>query len=762
MLPLIPDEVNTWLTSPQGQSSMAQFPLNLAAILDPDTQKKILRYVNENYAWPQIQERRPFEGIWDAILQMYRIELAKVDSNLHSNTKAGKDQTEVKGDSLKVADSVVHDAIERLTDITHFVSFKEGIPIQYNLPEYFDTRNQTSVYAPWDDKIKGANALLQWNFDNENVYRKHQIAARHYYTYGVVFASSEFDLQVKNIPRINNQGQYIQRPEIVKIGTTFDPISVRKLFLNYRLNAYDMEYQPCPFYYEETPRFAMLQNEYNPDSNPFGFANLELLQGHTTSNWLFSEQETAAQRRALESLVNRISTENHTDSSSSAASNGLSHILRPEYSVEAKWKYYPMLPLDPETGDFEKYPDGSFVPMQRYIMEVFGANTWGNQIMLRLQRNFYPRDMLPLYGSSHMPDLDSGLYCPSLGYLLWNHYREICTCTNQFISNKDWINDPPAWIQMSSPALNEDLTKRGTKVKVNGPNDFGWRQPYDATQSTVGMLQMLREGAQTTSKSVDALMGKAMGSRTTATEAENAFQAAMSAVTTPINLFTYDIMGGFAERVWSYSGTWFDPDLLKAITGQMGFVLCSEDMWLRIGLKWDIGSSFVESITRQQNIKYVLQSAIMDPTVNRAKLWRQLFKMWKFPNAEQLVDDGGFDKEVAFATLQVVKTFEGDPTAPPVNPDQNHEIAIKVITSFLEDQDSYWMRNYKQNAPFLVQRAQIHMQFLLVQQQLMAAQMQQQQLQEAETGAMQQQAARPTEPVAKRAGDVAQQTGGKL
>lgn len=395
-------------------------------------------------------------------------------------------------------------------------------------------------------------------------------------------------------------------------------------------------------------------------------------------------------------------------------------------------------------------------------MEVFGANTWGNQILLRLQRNFYPRDVLPLYGSCHMPDLDSGLYCPSLGYLLWNHYKEICTCMNQYISNKDWINDPPSWIQTQSPALNEDLTRPGAKVKVNGPNDFGWRQPYDATQSTVSMMGYLRDGAQTTAKSVDALMGKAMGSRTTATEAENAFQAAMSAVTTPINLFTYDIMGGFAERVWNYTGTWFDPDLLKAITGQMGFNLTPEDMWLRIGIKWDIGSSFVESITRQQNIKYVLQAAIQDPSVNRPKLWRQLFQEWKFPNAEELVDDGGFDREVAFATLQVIKTLEGDPTAPLVNPDQNHEVAIKIISSFLEDQDSYWMRNFRHNAPLLVQRAQIHQQFLMLQQQLMQMQLQTAQLEQAETEAMQQQMARPTEPTPAKSGDVARQSGDKL
>ena len=191
----------------------------------------------------------------------------------------------------------------------------------------------------------------------------------------------------------------------------------------------------------------------------------------------------------------------------------------------------------------------------------------------------------------------------------------------------------------------------------------------------------------------------------------------------------------------------------------MGFVLTPEDMWLRIGLKWDIGSTFVESIVRQQHIQYALQTAMMDPFVNRAKLWRDLFREWKFPNAEEYVDDQGFEHEVAFATLQVIKTLEGDPTAPPVNPDQNHQIAIKIISSFLEDQDSYWMKTYKVNAPVLVQRAQIHQQFLMMQQQLLEAQMREQRLMAAEEQQMSRPEPAEKSPTTQRAGQARQNTG---
>lgn len=726
MVPLIPQPANNWLQSPNAQASLGTFPYNLVGYIPEEKQREILTYVYQNYAWPQVLERIAFEGMWDTILSMYRQRMDKVDLSIEEASKAGKDQkaetdASSSGPQVRMADSVVFDAIERLTNIHHFVSFKEGIPIQYNIPKYFDTRSEDAFYHPFRDKIKAANALLHWNVDNEDIYRKHEIVARHFYTYGVAFVLSEFQFIVQMIQRQMNSGQAVQVPEILKIGTSFEPISIRRLWLNFRLNAFDMDYQPCPFWFTETPRFATLQNVYNPQTNPFGFdaGNLAKLQATAGINWLYAEPEMASLRRSIEDIMTMPSIQQSLN-----GQNTIPNLLSSEYSVDALWTYYPMLPLDPITLDFKTRSDGSAVPFSRFIMQSFGQNLAGRQIMLRLQRNFYPRDTLPIYGTSHMPDLDSGLYTPSLGYLLWNHYREIVTCKNQYIANKDWINNPPSWVLGSSPANNQDLNAPGRKIEVNGPNDFGWRVPFDATASTVGMMTALREQAKTSSKSDDALMGKALGGRTSATEANNAFQASMSAVTTPINLFNFDIMGGFAVRVWEYTGTWFPPELLKHISGSMGFVLTPEDLWTRVGLKWDVGSTYVESIVRQQNIRYMLESSMGDPSINRAPMWKELLQEWRFDTAAEWVNDGGFEREVYVATLQSINTFYGKPVF--INPDQNHQIALKVKTRFLEDTESPFMTdpNMSQFAPKLIEQIQIHQQFLMVQlhQQLLQAQ----------------------------------------
>ena len=707
--PIVPPGVNDWINSPQSRQTTSQFPLNLCAVLDDDTQKKIMRYILENYAWPQIQERAPYEGMWDAVLDMYRIQMKKIDSNIDEGSQAGRDLKKEAGDRVQVSDSVVHDAVERLSDITHFVSFKESLPVQFIIPPYFDNRMADQFYDPLRNRIDTMNSLLQWNFDNEDIYRKHMQMDRHFYLYGLCFARSEFVFEATQQPQMSNTGQQVVTSQFKRLGTTFDPISIRKLWLNYRLSAYDMDYQPCPFFCEEMPRWAVSDKPYDPDLNPFGYFNLDKIPADSRGDWMFGSQEMQSIVEALQSYLNGIKSGTANKTGFSTAS-----LLKQEHNVEMLWHFYPMLPLDEDTGEWLVRKDGKTpVPFKRFVVNTFGLNFTGQQTLLRLQRNYYPDDAVPMYGSCHMPDLDSGLYTPSIGYLLWNHYKELVTCLSQYITNKDWINNPPSWHTTASPAANANINEPGAKIPVLGPNDFGWREPFDATPSTAAMLQMLRDQAKQTSKSTDALMGQAMGSRTSATEASNAFQASMSAVTTPINLINYDMMGGYARRLWKYTAKWMPPEILRLLTGQMGLAISPQELWLTAAVRTNTGSTYIESIVRQQNIQYVLQTGAQDPTINRTEFWKMLLREMKFPNAEELVNDNGLDKQIQIATTQCIRTFMGEPVI--ISPDQDHSVAIRVITGFLEDQDSVWMTQYRQYAPELVKQVQQHQMFLMLQ-----------------------------------------------
>ncbi len=225
-------------------------------------------------------------------------------------------------------------------------------------------------------------------------------------------------------------------------------------------------------------------------------------------------------------------------------------------------------------------------------------------------------------------------------------------------------------------------------------------------------------------------MGQAMGSRTSATEASNAFQASMSAVTTDVDMLSGDIHGQYAQRVWDYTANWMDPDILQHITGQFGFVMTPEDMWTSIGIVTNVGSTYVEKIVKQQNIRYILESSRGEPGLNRAELWKELLDFMGFDGGS-IVQDGGMEQQIQFANLQACQTYLGYPVI--VDPDQDHQIAIKVKTAYIKDRGSYWNTtpDFARYAPLLIQQIQQHqyllqlqMQQQLIQQQMAVAQAQ--------------------------------------
>lgn len=726
-MPQVPPAMMNHYTDGTPSRRAQSFPLNLADKITPDVQKKMLLWLNRNYIWPQVQERVPFERMWDKILEMARINIPYDDvfaNDRHADSKAKNKADQSNREDNRVSDSVVHDAIQRLTDITYFIAFKEGLPCQFAIPDYIKQPNSTSEYRPLDDRIAAGNALLQWNSGNMDVKRNSNIAYRHHYTYGCSFVMSDFRFRVEMINRQSNTGAIIPQPEITEIGTTFEPISIRKIWFNWRLPVYDMDNQPCPFFFEEVPRFAILQKVYDPVANPFGYVNLDTLQ---KGQYIYSEPEMDSVRKALAISIGI--------GGKGMSATAVAQILQPEFSVEAKWTLFPVMPFDPATGEFEMRADGKTpVPYQRFVMETFGPNIHsGSQVILRLQENYYPKRRLPIYASCHMPDLDSGAYAPSIGQLLYNHYVELCLGMEQFLDNKDQMNEPPAWIQSSSPARNMNLNAKNAKIPVNGPNDFGWKQVPDGSQSVVQMMQMIREQAQTTSKSVDAIMGKAMGSRTSATEAQNAFQSSMSAITTDIDMLSSDLHGGYANRVWDYTGMWFDPDLLQCITGSFGFAIQPEDMWINIGVVTNVGSTYVEKIVKNQNVRYLLETSAMDPAMapSRPKLWKELLEFMGFD--PDIIEDGDREQQIQFANMQACETYLGYPVL--VDPDQDHQIAIMVLTAYIKDQRSIWNTTpeYAANAPKLIQQIQQHQLILQLQMQMQLAQ-QQMQVTQAQLG----------------------------
>lgn len=663
-----------------------QFPQNLVQVLPQDIVKDVTEFVIENYARPYIQERREFESKWDEWLDMYKLQVKQ--QRIRDNKKREDDKVadiiskiapEDRDKNANVSDSLIFDSIDRLRKLTHFVSFKDRLPVQFTWPQH-NRNSEDRYYHPIRDKIASANGLLEWNANNANIYPKHDLAAQHFFLYGCVFMLSDIEFKLKTVQHRTSQNTIQARVDIEKAGVTWQPVSCRRVWVDYTIPLTEFQRQSCPFYFTDAPLWEIRQNQYDPINNPFGYVTdpTRKFSGNVTSS-----PEMEAWRKGLRDEENAIGI--NTRPSDSPAQQ------------RALWHFFPMLPLaqDPTTGEWVFDKDGTMgVPYSRFIMNVHG-DTLSNAASIetvRIQKSYYPTDLLPMYGVSHIPDLDSGAYAPSVAETLETHYYELCKMMNQFIDNKDLMNDPPSWCVVGSPATTKDRNRKGAKLEVLSPEDFGWRSIPDATQTTQNMMQNVRSGAQTTAQTVDAIMGKAMGGRTTAREATNAFQASMSGITTVINLFNKAVMGGYAERVWAYCGLWFDTDLLKAITGMYGEPLTPEDLWIKLGIKTDVGSTFIESVVKSEHLRYAIEAGSRSDALDQSKLWAAFFNEIRLPEALSAIRDGGEEIEIKRSTEQAIETYLGRPIA--IDPSQDHNVAIRVKTGFLQDVDSTWNKQY--------------------------------------------------------------------
>lgn len=680
----------------QTLQSLAQvagsLPPNLAGDFGPDDLKKIFNQMYSDFIWPQVIMRQPFEEKWNRLQRMYEVKRNQSSRPRQSQPKENTTIDIKKDKPPEIAETIIFDTVDRLKNLNYFIAWKDR-PVQFNRPRFIATSMEDEFYDPTTRKVQSANCILDWNNDMQQVRQKHLSLAQHFYLYGLAFVHSDFVLQI-------DADQSSEDFLLIKnIGTTFEPISIRRLWLNPQIPINRMDEQICPFFFELQTRGNILQNQYHPQLNPFGFLNLDKI---ANPQYLYGPE--------AKSFIDGLSQE----------ARQVQTQMKPEFSGEAKWTFYPYLTLPPTKNNPKP-------TMKRYIVQVYANNLFsGNIVPLRIQEIYHPRKRLPLYGSNHIPDLDSGLYTPSIAEILESHYDELVRAKTQFLLNKDWINNPPTETLTGSPSSNNpDLNSPGAKLEVSGPTDIMRRQPYDATQTTIAYIERTRDEAQTSGKAVDALLGKAMGGRTTATEASNAFQASMSGVTADVDNFCMQIFGEYAQRLWENTGKFVPLAIVNEICGNIDAPpLSAQDFIIQVGIKTDVGSTFIESIVKQQHLQQAIVSSTTSPFLDQALLWKAYFRELKLPEALDAVKDNGFELQVSMAYDQAVKTYMGQPVA--IDPSQDHQIAIRVKTRFLQDTSSQYNVQYAANpspikgmtvTQYLAQQIQIHQQFVMLQQQ---------------------------------------------
>lgn len=687
--------ISKLITDNNGRLNVFPFPPNEASDMPENFRRKLVRFIVQKYAWPLVMARRAYEDKWDKMLAM-----SKAQNNTSVKHRATSKVTSVRNlniakqesmESEMLSSTVIADSVNRLSALSYFICFKESMPGRFGKPVHFRDEVSTPHYTPVDDKIEAWNAWLAYNAEVANLRLGWMKSSASRYTYGQSFVLSEFKFQIGKDFEWQN-GQVGETKVLKRIGVSYEPMSIRRFWANPEIPIDSLHLNPCVFYYSMVNRADLTANAYNAETNPFGYTNLKPKTVIDNNH----EMETAykAMRSAIET---------------SYGSNISFRVLSNIFKAELLWTFHCILPIarnkpnenssEKDLQNLQKDEDGGWildedgskgVPTSRFIVSLFGGNLISGDVdIVKFQRNFFPDELGPVYGSAIHPDTESGLYSSSPVSICEGAYDQLCKTLQQWLTNKELLNDPPSAVNVSSPAMHKkyDFGLPSAKIPVNSPNDVTRLNIIDGSQAVPQVMDYLTDSIKTTTKTTDALLGKAMGARTSATEANNVFTTAMSSVTADIDGAVGGLFEPYARRVVRYS-RWLDPDLLKAVTGYYSIGISPDSHELQMAIPCNAGTRFIESLTLQSNLRYVLESSRGETGLNRPLLWTEILKAFGMRNISRLVLDNGMDHQVKLATTQAEKTYLGELIIP--DPAQDHQIAIEVKLAFLKDKDSHW------------------------------------------------------------------------
>lgn len=511
--------------------------------------------------------------------------------------------------------------------------------------------------------------------------------------------------------------------------TEFVPLRHDDVFMDLTLSG-GIQKQPCPVVREHCTRYDLLGNDYDPVKNPFGWLNVQKAYREDQNQWTLSAQDEQQLRQELLKKWNQQSQS----------------LIPQMQAIKQRWRAYPYLAIVP-TPDGKKLDTGEGIecwdckgighmqaptsvhPMtgdpqgvgsvpcptcqgegkvygnpERYVVEFFGllmtSPNGGNNgcTVLRIQKLPDPKGMLPLIFGAHLIEDDAGAIPMSLVEASISAWIQLATAHNQFLDFKNRAINPPTLIPEGSPLKGKDINRvNGTIEYENNPDSI--RQltlPVDATQNLIEYSQGCEAEIRDIIGMSDQLLGVVQSGRRSASEINNAFDAAKMPITVEIDSYNRQVLQPHAQAHLDNIEQWADRDWIQRKTGRTTFG--------KVELFSAVADEFMKKMGLIQNTRYVLEASVGDPSINRAELWMQLMTLTGLPDPGRIVNDGGLRK-AQMDGLKIVAQILGDGIPVPPDMSDPDDIYIPIFQEALKD--DYWRKKTPENMPLLEQRLQI-------------------------------------------------------
>lgn len=336
------------------------------------------------------------------------------------------------------------------------------------------------------------------------------------------------------------------------------------------------------------------------------------------------------------------------------------------------WVIWAHLPIDTETGDWEESNE-----WRLFRVRMLGGPD-STSAIIECRENPFPDDAPLLL--THQSDDDIGFYHISLGEKCETYHDQICTAQNQLADNRSKINRRPIFYdELTITHMDRYDFGHSNMIAVEGDprNAIYEAQMLDMTATIMQTIayneQKIKEIANTT----DAVLGVAMGGRTSANEYQGARMAATTPIYSDLSVIEESLMVGYMNKFAQYVHAFFTTADIVYFVGARG----REFNFSMTGKDYSVVAEGVvyarDKAKRMQNLMQILQLTA-DATI-RAKIMRRIAEAMELENIEDITKIPGYDQAVKAAIFENVSMLEyGNMEMP--QPGEQHDIHLPIHT----------------------------------------------------------------------------------
>ena len=324
----------------------------------------------------------------------------------------------------------------------------------------------------------------------------------------------------------------------------------------------------------------------------------------------------------------------------------------------------------------------------RYWATYVGDIASGTAVCVRLIKNPYTHGKVP-YKFIHSHRDDNGAYHMGFPTMLPSLYWQATTNINQGFDNVSLIVKSP-WL-LDGPMMTRPGKWRANKIiRIGRGTVFKQPDVRDATGTITATADRIERDIERTTGADKPILGEALGSRTSATEAKQVLDQSLVPLDDKAGYVADQLFPWMLEldcEDWRQFG---DPDDVLRVTHSNSIVdIYPTRLWGPIRTKVTAVNRFRNSVQRRQEINSFLQNGYAGAAPEMDKPGRRNFWRWVFDefgierpemyfpmsgsvDAEQRAVDAGY-KILRLGQWQEPK------------PDEDHRTWISVLTKMLEE-----------------------------------------------------------------------------